>query len=588
MHTKYLTLTTGPIIDTLMAAQKTRELWAASYFFSYLMREIVHALNVQHSNKVEVVLPATSMLGQTTRHGAGLYPDRVYLKVCEGSEATALDAVWKVCETVVESVAGKIDADLKRLDGKFANRAGKEPISPNPFGLQDCINCLRQYIKLYMAEDEIASDENIVFRLSSHADLMDLQPRLLPVRQEVIPGNDPGQVIFPVDSDNRSPLERFFFLANWSFLFREGFHREGGEKRKRGFDSLIEVGSRELEHLDQATYQEIIKEEIGVGSFQHEAASLEPDEEAIIGKFRSRIKDQNGKTLLQDYHKYTAIVHADGDNIGKIIAAVGRDPEQIVGFSEALLAFAKEATEIVVNHGGAPIYMGGDDMLFLAPVCTRSHEDQNKRINIFDLIAALDARFRSLIYTQFEDVIQQYYDQEGTPSDQRLFPSMSYGISISFHKYPLYEAKGLSYGNLDHVKQEHKGKNAVRVTLIKHSGQNIPFLIPKEGEVWEAFLNFIRETNTNAAFLSSFTYKLATLKPVLKPISGSYERLEIFFQNNFNEVYASNKKFFEALGRFICALPQFEEKLTQELLYGTLRFVHFIHNSTLIHHEQMV
>lgn len=586
MHPTYLTLTTGPILDTLMSAQKTRELWAASYFFSYLMREIVKELKASHSDKVRIVLPATSMLDQTNYLGAGLYPDRVYLQVREGSESSALDTVWKVCEFVVESTGRKIARDLKRLDGQFPNKVGKKSISRNPFNEEDCINCLRQFVKLYLAANEIPIGGNIVFRLSSIADLMDLQPRILPLRQEVSfnSQSNSGSAKFPVDQDNRSPLQRFFYLANWSFLFRDGFHAKEGEKRKHGFDSLIEVGSRELGHLEPEIYREIIKEEIHNSRSDEEVTSLEPDEEVIIGKFRRRITDDRGHTLFQDYHKYTAIVHADGDNIGKIIAAVGTDPGEITAFSEALLAFAKEATEIVVSQGGAPIYMGGDDMLFLAPVCTRTPGNKNQRTNLFNLIAKLDARFQALIIEKFESAIQEYFENQNTDESKRVFPSMSYGISIAFHKYPLYEAKDLSYKNLEKVKYKHPGKNAVSVTLLKHSGQNIPFLIPKSGQVWKAFLEFVGKTNTNSSFLNSFTYKLSTLKPLLQPIAGNQERLKMFFQNNFNENYSANEEFYEALGAFIIALLQKEAKLNEELLYGTLRFIHFIHNSTLKHH----
>ena len=38
---KYIAITLGPITRTIEMAESTKELWAASYFFSYLAKEIV-------------------------------------------------------------------------------------------------------------------------------------------------------------------------------------------------------------------------------------------------------------------------------------------------------------------------------------------------------------------------------------------------------------------------------------------------------------------------------------------------------------------------------------------------------------------
>ncbi|MCS3029984.1 hypothetical protein NXX08_16445 [Bacteroides fragilis] len=38
---KYIAITLGPITRTIEMAESTKELWAASYFFSYLAKKIV-------------------------------------------------------------------------------------------------------------------------------------------------------------------------------------------------------------------------------------------------------------------------------------------------------------------------------------------------------------------------------------------------------------------------------------------------------------------------------------------------------------------------------------------------------------------
>ena len=69
---KYIGLTIGPIAKTLHQARKTREIWGASYLFSYLMKKIIKKLK---DKDVKFVLPYllrrveenTSVKGQTSR-----------------------------------------------------------------------------------------------------------------------------------------------------------------------------------------------------------------------------------------------------------------------------------------------------------------------------------------------------------------------------------------------------------------------------------------------------------------------------------------------------------------------------------------
>lgn len=574
MNPKYITITIGPIVETLLAAQKTRELWAASYFLSYLARKLTAAFAGDGKDTVKVLLPATDLLEAPNHYGAGLYPDRIYLEILPENSEKAFTVVQDICERVINQIAADMHKDLTEN-----SKPGKESISPNPFTKSDCRNCLRSYLKLYASELEISDEENIVFALSNRADMLDQQPRILPVRT-VVTNTDHGPAAFPVDKEGRSPMQRLFFLANWSFLFKDGFQRGEGIPHKRAFDSMIEVGSRELAAFDPEAYKQIIQEEIVQKADGDEQVTLEPDEEAIISKFRERIKAANGRTRLQDYHKYVAIVHADGDNIGKIIAAIGKETSKILDFSKDLLEFASDATRIVTEYGGAPIYMGGDDMLFLAPVCNPTSGDASKRQHVFQLIRDLDQRF-SILANKYREAIEDYYEKEATPQEKRFFPTISYGMSIAFYKYPLYESKNMSYDLLNQVKKNHEGKNAVKVALHKHSGHLIQFTIPKDAGtgVWDGFIDFLDKRNTNGSFLNSFTYKLETVRPIIERIATDPVRLKQFFRNNFNENYNSNKPFYDSLADFIAVIyAHHKGKFAHDLLYGALRFVHFIHN----------
>lgn len=616
----YFSITIGPIIDTLLSAQKTREMWASSYLFSYLIRELMKAIKYNMMDSGEILLPSHNNLNDVNLLGAGLYPDRIFVSANEGKGEDVQRIILNAFESVVNEAAKKMYADFERITNK---QVGKEGTYISPFSEADCFNCINSFVKLYSGKVELEKGVNIIEALSSVADTLDLQPRILPFESRQKDGHFPEKTI-PLDEDNRNPLQRLFYLANWSFLFEDGFGVEApsfqpnaprsrtqkaeaklkdyenikrlgklvSEKPKRGFDSLIEISSRELHHLNSGEYEKIIKEEIHDvwDNFRDKKTVVSEDaaEERIIARFKN-VYDKSFK----DYHKYIAIIHADGDNVGKMVKAIGGNPEEIPEFSQALLDYSLIATEEVVRYGGSPVYMGGDDMLFFAPVCNCNADNNTERINIFDLIKILDCKFRSEVANKFQDRISKFYDSENILDVERVYPSLSFGISITFYKFPLYEAKSLSYDLLHEVKNDTKDKNAVKVKLVKHSGQIIPFLIPKKiqgtSNLWASFLDLVDSNNTNGDFLNSVTYKLNTLKPLIAhAASKGSVRLHNLFRNSFNENYGSNRNFYNSLVGFIETQHKYFGIMGTEqfnLLYGALRFIHFIHSKTEQHVE---
>ena len=101
---KYTALTIGPIIKSLGLAHKTRELWAASYFFSSLMEKTIKNLN----NDDAIILPypqkksliAILKIDESQIKSAGIFPDRLILESKDGLFDEVKDAV----ETSIESL----------------------------------------------------------------------------------------------------------------------------------------------------------------------------------------------------------------------------------------------------------------------------------------------------------------------------------------------------------------------------------------------------------------------------------------------------------------------------------------------------
>lgn len=262
-----------------------------------------------------------------------------------------------------------------------------------------------------------------------------------------------------------------------------------------------------------------------------------------------------GKNIIDDLKKlshnnYYCVVHADGDNMSKAI----EDKNKIENVSKNLFEYCKESNKLIKDFGGQTIYAGGDDLLFFAPVLNK---DKNK--TIFELCEKISNIFNTKI-----------------PS-----ATLSFGISINYVKFPLYEAVKNSR-ELLFAKAKNDQRNNIAFNVTKHSGQSFETIINKSNkEVYDNFLVFtsnIKGGEDMDNFLHSIHHKIDTYKTTINLIANNKEKLQNFFDNYFNEsIHKEYKSFFESLIDFIYVVYQDKTiKNKLELIYATLRFVKFV------------
>ncbi len=269
---------------------------------------------------------------------------------------------------------------------------------------------------------------------------------------------------------------------------------------------------------------------------------------SLIKKLRA--KDNfllDNKKIVDDlkqltYHKYYCIVHADGDNMSEIIA----DKTNIENISRNLFEYCKVSDKLIADFGGQTIFAGGDDLLFFAPVVGKDGS------SIFTLCEKISEDFKS-----------------------RLKPAtLSFGISINYIKYPLYEALENSREQLfKYAKEDKKDNIAFRVT--KHSGQSFDTVVYKgDVNIYDKFLAFVENianTKDDTNFLHSIHHKIDTHKIVLQKIMTEKEKLKNFFDNYFNkEEHEEYREFFSTLIDFMYVSQDLK------LVYATLRFMKFV------------
>jgi CRISPR-associated protein Cmr2 len=87
---------------------------------------------------------------------------------------------------------------------------------------------------------------------------------------------------------------------------------------------------------------------------------------AVRETLRRRSEGGSKKYRLR---RYFAVVHADGDNMGKAIERI-KDKDKHQELSERLAGFASQVERVVEEHCGYKVYAGGDDVLALLPIDT--------------------------------------------------------------------------------------------------------------------------------------------------------------------------------------------------------------------------
>lgn len=174
-------------------------------------------------------------------------------------------------------------------------------------------------------------------------------------------------------------------------------------------------------------------------------------------------------------YKYYAIVRSDGDNMSKIISGLHND-EQIRDFSKTCLAYCSAVADKVREYNGVTIYSGGDDLLAILPCESRN--------------AMTPFHFIQDANTIFETHFEKYKQPT----------SLSFGITMAYYKFPLYEALEDSAALLFGMAKKGE-KKRIAVRLQKHAGQSEGLIIPNAS--LKEFLKFFDVVVSSAASAES-------------------------------------------------------------------------------------
>ncbi len=367
-------ITIGPIYETILKANSPLSLWYSSILFSKISLDIINSL--QKKCAVNIVSPYYDDKDDLS-DGVGKYPDRIVFTIYDVDSEKLKSCIKKVLEKEKESIAELIFADLKKVL-KVKNVFDEK--------------YLREYFANYL-------QFNYYF-------------------EEVKANEFGGQLLH---------IQKILDYLELSQTFNTKVDIEDNNGRRIKKDPLITLYSgmdkKENYYLKRSSlFTSYVKENV----FDKDIKNLTKMEE-----FAKKANDKEESKI----GKYIAIIKADGDNFGSYIKSI-QDEETMSAFSESVYNFSNEAKKVIKKYGAAIYYMGGDDILMLAPLREeKDNEEDSQRLNIFGLCEQINAIFINNFETHNEKIRKQNEDAEDKINEL----SLSFGISIKYYKFPLYE-----------------------------------------------------------------------------------------------------------------------------------------------------
>jgi CRISPR-associated protein Cmr2 len=563
----YLALTIGPIYKTINASQRTRMLWGASFLFSYLIRELVKLLQDGKFNdgtliddkhpecKIEgkLLIPyAEGIEKDECIAGEGKYPDRILIH----SEKGDFEKVQLAITVLIQFLGREIAQHLN----KQSNEEG-------------IIKDLADYLQFYFIEKEIAEGENAISSLYDDLDVLELRGNYL------------------ANARHNYLFYYLFYLSlkrnnKHSLLAQVAFP----SKVDKRFRSLIEISTagfsnpvrknQQYDDLVKKCFVDKQKEDKPNEHISFRENRFDDDDDLQDEFIKELRTSKDFTTQFRKYHQYVAVIYADGDRIGTTIKKIGDRNTTIKKFSKKLLDFNKEVVTFINEYGGAPVYIGGDDIFTFVPLA--SIDKDGNQTTIFNLIKNIDTAFG-------EYFTKEYADELGVKR-----PSLSYGVAIAYYKQPLNETMELAHKLLSKAKKQ-TDKNAIELILQEHSGQQFKLSVLKNKErsydqICELMHSltsklFTKDDGQERDFINSITHKLKDplFKTLLLAVATDHRRLDEFFKNSFNEPIHKG-----AMEQYLAQVKELikgifadygDNEIRIDNLYSTLRLIDFMHKN---------
>ena len=385
-----ISISIGPVQEFIAAARKTRDLWAGSNLLSEVARAAAERLS---NDGCTLIYPS----GQTLCNRDLSVPNKILAQAADDPPPAKLASAARMAaeQFLQEALQGALQGALQKVQHNFPS-----------IDRQTCLAQVKGFLEFYAAwwplegTDFAVARERVEELLAGRKALRDFRP---PCSRAGIPKSslDPSR---DAVLDGRKlqgaglDVKRGEMLDAISLIKRFGETRRFVSTARVAADPLIRamqgVGTDHLHELKKLA--EKMAEEGGLCTRfdrkafpQYEAFPYdttlffsegreEEAEDPAAGEAREFGEVVDGflrEHGLPDPLAYYAILAADGDGMGKMVAERAREGVQdLTDLSDTLGKFSEKARDIVENRDivekkycGALVYSGGDDVLAFLP-----------------------------------------------------------------------------------------------------------------------------------------------------------------------------------------------------------------------------
>ncbi len=538
-HGYLLAISLGPVQDFITASRKTRDLWFGSELLSRCAAAAARALQAAGAQLIYPALSQDEPTGSTPNKLLAILPTGDPKAAARSAEAAARQVLLATLYRVKSTLQGR-NADrlvnwelateqVKTFLEFYAAWVPYDPTKPEPYAAP------RERVERLLAGRKAlrdfvpAPDLDTFFprrkelRDRDHKTTGAAKSSLDPGRDTVFQKNglplSAGELGPRFDDNDRQrlsikPGEQ---LDGVSLLKRLGETQRFVSTARVAMDPFI----RRLSQADPAGMEELRRaaqslEQLGLaerftatGGLAHYAAfpydcqlvygrleaeeRLEGRNEQAAREFESLVAECRKAVKVREIPAYFAVLHADGDKMGKAIDAL-RTPEAHEAFSQRLARFAAEARRIVARHHGALIYSGGDDVLAFLP-----------------LDSALPCA---------DELRRAFAETVNDPNGAAKPVTLSVGLAIGHYGEHLQELVQWSRDAEKAAKDA--GRNSLAVALHTRSGGGDPLVVTAAWDKdpvqrWQTWIAWHREDR----FPDGAAYELRELARELASAQGS-------------------------------------------------------------------
>lgn len=489
---RYLGITIGPIIETMSYTSTPAGLWAASFFFSSITRDLCEELK----EKEYLILTVPEQVEHGAK-GIGQYHDRIYAVTPENkNDAEIIDEVKGVISRVIEKRAGEISVALS--EEKDSN-------------LEAIIACLQNYLQIHFILQYVEDTQELAKTLAEALDCLE--------NCQSTVGNLSQNYLIRMLTGKRDNAN-CYLKAYEPFKDAKMLHKEEKAKKKAE-EKAEEKAEQNIKIKDLYT----------------------------IANNENAWKD-HGTQVSRKLRNYFAIIQADGDGMGKIVNAdlteqnncpvtLEAQENRIQMFSKLCMQYTADASKLIDDYEGVVIYAGGDDLLFLAPIISKNG-------NIWSLCKEIGEKFNSI----FNPACNEEADKI---VKENQVPSISFGVSVNYYKFPLYEAFEDARNLLFGTAKNFGTKNNFAISVHKASGQTSGYVCRMETivkakdtkskdtvfEALTAHINLLiqgEEGNSqdNNQMMHSLLYHIENKRELCRLAIHDKEKRDKFFENIFD------------------------------------------------------